>query len=233
MNLDSKIRYSVSEYSGVDVPKKFEMSLSARTFESCHDADDNGTDDEYSDDDSDDDETSLPNTGAIDQADAQDDQADAQNRILGATIPVWSSLGALKAMRSKKSQDDSEDDEIGGGDDDNQLDLQNDDDDDEVEGHRVDVVAFCVRRAEDLCNCGDGTINFRDGKESNMAEYNLAAETFVPLPVKGWARRKKNGEGKGRNFIDMFRRDILEHLQKGVLVDGERNHTFQGKRICC
>ena len=51
MNLDSKIRYSVSEYSGVDVPKKFEMSLSARTFESCHDADDNGTDDEYSDDD--------------------------------------------------------------------------------------------------------------------------------------------------------------------------------------
>jgi hypothetical protein len=34
----------------------------------------------------------------------------------------------------------------------------------------------------------------------------------------------KNGEGKGRNFIEMYRRDILEMFQKGVSDVGNKQH---------
>jgi hypothetical protein len=137
-------------------------------------------------------------------------------------------------MLDLHGDDDSEqenelysDDDDGDGDLEQKKALHGDDDselDDVPAKGRVDIVAYCVRQAETLCSCDDGTVKVRDGQASDMKEYSLAANTCVPLPVRGWARRKKNGVGKGRNFISFYRKDIMEFFQRGLADKGNKQH---------
>lgn len=89
----------------------------------------------------------------------------------------------------------------------------------EVIQERRDIVAYCVRKARELCDTH--VVNVRDA-QGDLEEYVESRNTPTESRPQGWARRPKHGSQYGVKYLPEYADVIRNYFNKGAESSAEK-----------
>lgn len=90
--------------------------------------------------------------------------------------------------------------------------------------HRLDIVAYCVRRAAALVTSNAEIIQVA---HDDQAEYNLGSEAVELRLKQGWARRPDHGKMYGASYIAPYSAEIAVLFNRGVRTSADKMSPAQ------